>query len=50
MLCKRDGSKVKAKIKEVFVFDGFEKEKFKRLNLEKFASLLVLKVLKSEIV
>lgn len=25
MLCKRDGSKVKAKIKQVFVFDGFEK-------------------------
>ena len=27
MLCKRDGSIVKAKIKEVFIFDGFEKRK-----------------------
>ena len=27
MLCKRDGSFVKAKIKEVFIFDGFEKRK-----------------------
>ena len=27
MLCKRDGSKVKSKIKEVFVFDGFKKRK-----------------------
>ena len=32
MLCKRDGSKVKAKIKEVFVFDGFEKRKVKQVN------------------
>ena len=32
MLCKRDGSKVKAKIKEVFVFDGFEKRKVKEVN------------------
>ena len=27
MLCKRDGTTVKAKIKEVFIFDGFEKRK-----------------------
>ena len=27
ILCKKDGSKVKAKIKEVFVFDGFKKRK-----------------------
>tara|TARA_B100000683_G_scaffold106518_1_gene104786 strand:- start:2585 stop:4375 length:1791 start_codon:yes stop_codon:yes gene_type:complete len=32
MLCKRDGSKVKAKIKEVFVFDGFEKRKMQEVN------------------
>ena len=32
MLCKRDGSKVKAKIKEVFVFDGFEKRKVQEVN------------------
>ena len=32
MLCKRDGSKLKAKIKEVFVFDGFEKRKMKQVN------------------
>lgn len=32
MLCKRDGSKVKAKIKEVFVFDGFEKRKVKEVK------------------
>ncbi|MDA9663538.1 translational GTPase TypA [bacterium] len=27
ILCKRDGSSVKSKIKEVFIFDGFEKRK-----------------------
>ena len=27
ILCKRDGTTVKAKIKEVFIFDGFEKRK-----------------------
>ena len=32
MLCKRDGSKVKSKIKEVFVFDGFEKRKVKEVK------------------
>ncbi len=32
MLCKRDGSKVKAKIKEVFVFDGFEKRKVQEVK------------------
>ena len=32
MLCKRDGSKLKAKIKEVFVFDGFEKRKVQQVN------------------
>ena len=32
MLCKRDGSKVKAKINEVFVFDGFEKRKVLEVN------------------
>ena len=32
ILCKRDGSKVKAKIKEVFVFDGFEKRKVQEVN------------------
>ena len=32
MLCKRDGSKVKTKIKEVFVFDGFEKRKVQEVN------------------
>ena len=32
MLCKRDGSKVKSKIKEVFVFDGFEKRKVQEVK------------------
>ena len=32
MLCKRDGSNVKTKIKEVFVFDGFEKRKVQEVN------------------
>ena len=32
MLCKRDGSKVKAKIKEVFVFNGFEKRKVQEVK------------------
>ena len=32
ILCKRDGSKVKAKIKEVFVFDGFEKRKVQEVK------------------
>lgn len=32
MLCKRDGSKVKAKIKEVFIFDGFEKRKVQEVK------------------
>lgn len=32
MLCKRDGNKVKAKIKEVFVFDGFEKRKVQEVK------------------
>ena len=32
MLCKRDGGKVKTKIKEVFVFDGFEKRKVKEVK------------------
>ena len=32
MLCKRDGSKVKSKIKEVFIFDGFEKRKVQEVK------------------
>ena len=32
ILCKKDGSKVKAKIKEVFVFDGFKKRKVIEVN------------------
>tara|TARA_B000000532_G_C18877345_1_gene411363 strand:+ start:9219 stop:11009 length:1791 start_codon:yes stop_codon:yes gene_type:complete len=32
MLCKRNGGKLKTKIKEVFVFDGFEKRKVKEVN------------------
>jgi len=32
MLCKRDGSTVKAKIKEVFIFDGFEKRKVEEVH------------------
>ena len=32
ILCKRDGSKVKSKIKEVFIFDGFEKRKVQEVT------------------
>ena len=32
MLCKRDGSKLKSKIKEVFIFDGFEKRKVQEVK------------------
>ena len=32
MLCKRDGKQVKSKIKEVFIFDGFEKRKVKEVQ------------------
>ena len=32
MLCKRNGSKVKSKIKEVFIFDGFEKRKVQEVK------------------
>ncbi|MAZ01373.1 MAG: translational GTPase TypA [Flavobacteriales bacterium] len=31
MICKRDGSKIKGKVKEVFVFEGFEKRKEKEV-------------------
>ena len=32
ILCKRDGSKIKSKIKEVFIFDGFEKRKVQEVQ------------------
>jgi len=32
ILCKRDGSKIKSKIKEVFIFDGFEKRKVQEVT------------------
>ena len=31
MICKRNGSKIKGKVKEVFVFEGFEKRKEKEV-------------------
>ena len=44
MLCKRDGSKVKAKIRKYLFLMDLKKEKLKRLILVKFVPLLVLKI------